>query len=70
MIVDKKMRMPPIEILYFGPHVGHVLGCILEPFLSLYIIHAAMTAYEIYKETVQSFSLERKSDNCYRTLDP
>ena len=25
MILDEKLTMPPIEILYFGPRIGHVL---------------------------------------------
>ena len=53
MIIDENLMMPHIEILYFGPRFAHIISSMLEPFLSLYKIHAAMTAYEIYKETVQ-----------------
>ena len=53
MVIDENLMMPHVEILYFGPRFGHMFGSMLEPFLSLYKIHAAMTAYEIYKETVQ-----------------
>ena len=56
MIIDETFMIPHIEILYFGPRFAHIISSMLEPFLSLYKIHAAMTAYEIYKEVVQMLS--------------
>ena len=64
MVIDENFMMPHIEILYFGSRFGHMFGSMLEPFLSLYKIHAAMTAYEIYKETVQLLPLV----DCLRNL--
>ena len=68
MILDQMLTLPPIEILYFGPRYGHVLGSILVPFLSFYKIHAAMTAYESYKETIQVLSWRPERTQCYGTL--
>ena len=68
MILDQRLTLPPIEILYFGPRYGHVLGSILVPFLSFYKIHAAMTAYESYKETIQVLSWRPERTQCYGTL--
>ena len=68
MILDQRLTVPPIEILYFGPRLGHVLGSILVPFLSFYKIHAAMTAYESYKETIQVLSWRPERTQCYGTL--
>ena len=68
MIIHENFMMPHIEILYFGPRFRHMFGSMLEPFRSLYKIHAAMTAYEIYKETVQLLPLGRASVDCLRNL--
>ena len=56
MVIDETFMIPHIEILYFGPRFAQIISSMLEPFLSLYKIHAAMTAYEIYKEVVQLLS--------------
>ena len=34
---------------YFGPQLGEVMGVLMEPFASLYGLHAAIIAYETYK---------------------
>ena len=34
---------------YFGSQLGKVMGVLMEPFASLYGLHAAIIAYETYK---------------------
>ncbi|XP_071487784.1 uncharacterized protein [Diadema antillarum] len=38
-----------IHTLFFGNKTGEVIGVLLDPFSSLYQLHTAMIAYEIYK---------------------
>ena len=40
----------PLERLYFGEKPGQVIGILLEPFETIFELHAAMMAYELYKE--------------------
>ena len=39
-----------IQCLYFGETTGNVIGVVLEPFETLYKLHTAMTAYEVFKD--------------------
>ena len=38
---------------YYGPTLGKIMGALMEPFVSLYGLHAAIVAYETY-QTVSS----------------
>ena len=73
MTFDKKSCLPQIEILYFGRRYGHILTSILEPFVSLYKIHAAVSAYEIYKEFMHvpshRYEINSVRGTHYGTLD-
>ena len=40
----------PLERLYFGDKPGQAIGVLLEPFETIFELHAAMTALELYKE--------------------
>ena len=73
----------PVHRAYFGNTAGQVIGILLDPFVTLYGLHAAMVAYEIYKTTVEKAcdrlkSLELynyhldsriRSDSSYKTFD-
>ena len=39
-----------LEKLYFGDNSGEAIGILLEPFETIFELHAAMVAYELYKE--------------------
>ena len=39
-----------LEKLYFGDNSGEAIGILLEPFETIFELHAAMVAYELYRE--------------------
>ena len=55
-------------MLYFGSDAGYVTGALLEPFVDFYKLHAAMSAYEFYKEQSQIFSRKHVVSTRYASL--
>ena len=45
-----------LQRLYFGDKAGNVIGVLLEPFETIYDLHAAMVAYELYKSKINGMT--------------
>ena len=50
LITSIENKSFPLERLYFGDNPGQALGILLEPFETIFELHAAMMALELYKE--------------------
>ena len=50
LITSIENKSFPLERLYFGDKPGQAIGILLEPFETIFELHAAMTALELYKE--------------------
>ena len=50
LITSIENKSFPLERLYFGEKPGQAIGILLEPFETIFEFHAAMMAYELYKE--------------------
>ena len=50
LIASLEHKTFPLEKLYFGDNFGEAIGILLEPFETIFELHAAMVAYELYKE--------------------
>ena len=68
LTLDNKSTYPSIEMLYFGSDAGYVTGALLEPFVDLYKLHTAMSAYEFYKEQSPVFSCKHVVSTRYGSL--
>ena len=49
MVESIQIEDSPLPCQYFTEHTGQVIGILLNPFSTLYGLHAAMVAYETYK---------------------
>ena len=50
LITSIENKTFPLEKLYFGDNFGKAIGILLEPFETIFELHAAMVAYELYRE--------------------
>ena len=50
LITSLNNKSFPLERLYFGDKPGQAIGILLEPFETIFELHAAMTALELHKE--------------------
>ena len=52
LVASLEYKTFPLEKLYFGPRPGNAVGVVLEPFETIFRLHAAMMAYELYTNTL------------------
>ena len=53
----------PVQGRYFGKTAGRAIGVLLDPFTTLYGLHAAMVAYEAYKVVLRKALQQGRSLN-------
>ena len=59
MILTFEGNMFTLQKLYYGYIAGEVIVVLLEPFGTIYGLHAVMMAYELYKDILsQSMAME------------